>query len=51
MSAYGETAARACQLLWEAVMDGVEKQPNGQMDVVIVLWREQLLHLSSLEQN
>lgn len=24
--------------LWKAVMDGEEKKPNGQMEVVIALW-------------
>jgi len=36
------------QQLWTAVMDGVQKQPNSQMEVVIALWREQLLHLNRL---
>ena len=29
--------------LWRAVMAGEEKRPNGQMDVVIALWKAELL--------
>jgi len=36
------------QQLWTAVMDGAQKQPNSQMEVIIALWREQLLHLNRL---
>jgi hypothetical protein len=29
--------------LWNTIMGGVEKQENGQMDVVIALWKDGLL--------
>jgi hypothetical protein len=32
-------AERGARELWERVMDGREKRENGQMDVVLALWR------------
>lgn len=31
------------KLLWRRVMDGEEKQHNGQMDVVVALWKAGLI--------
>lgn len=40
---HSDSLAAAPNLLWRTVMDGEAKAANGQMDVVIALWRAGLI--------
>lgn len=39
------------RVLWDRVMDGEVKKPNGQMDVVLALWQKGLLQESESDKQ